>query len=160
MIGAAAFLSQLYSYRKTFGVKSPSERKRLKRRLEERKRRKEGLPSAPVTAPTHTPSPKQHTPEERKAIRAKRRTHRINRKLRERQRMARRSGLKELVSRATGAKWPRQPQRGSATPTTARTRDEQPFTGSVRHAEESHELSSDSRRMLDNLRNNNATDST
>lgn len=145
---AAAFLSKLYGYRKTFGVKSPSERKRLKRRLEERKRRKEGLPIESPSMPAPKYAPKESTPEERKAVRVQRRTKRINRKLRERQRMAARSGLHELVSRAKGTRWPRRQQRGSEALAGARTRDEQPRQGSVRHAEESHELSLDSRRML------------
>lgn len=158
-----AFLAQLHAkYQVWSGVKSPTQKRRLKRRLEERKQRKDGLPveprAAPVT-PTSQPTPngspntfadqpcKSH--EERKVIRATRYRKRLNRKLKERQRMARRSGLPELVCRSGG-----RPASAEAARTTSSTKavgsrsNTLPTKSDDCLAEETPELSSDSKQVL------------
>ena len=93
-------------------VKGPSEQRRLQRRLEERKRARD---FAPVAAPIESPSPSvepsdkpskfsflarpRMTRDQRRAKCKAKRDHKVKRKLRERQRMAARSGLPELVRR-------------------------------------------------------------
>lgn len=84
-------------------TKGPAEKRRLQRRLEERRRRK-GLPP-PVTKPAkpRTPTDTSITEKERqKEIKAARTQRRFRRKIKTRQRLAARSGLSELDRRS---KW-------------------------------------------------------
>lgn len=141
----AGFSTRRFERARFKATKGPSEKRRLERRLEERKRRNAGLPPAipqPLTKPT-TPTPK--APEERKEIRVKRHTRHINRKLKERQRMAERSGLKELTKFGrNGGTWQDAPP-WARSPQEERARDHLLRASVKGTAEESTELSLDSR---------------
>lgn len=126
-------------------TKGPSEKRRLERRLEERKRRNLGLPSvAPIVPTKPVVTPPTTTPEERKAIRVVRRAKRINRKLRERQRMAARSGLPELV-RFGRAGQDAPPRRGRSAKETTTEGFSHNCVSESGTAEECNEVSSDTR---------------
>lgn len=135
-------------------AKGPSEKRRLARRLEERRQRRAGLPAAaPAPAPQKAPpvqKPKQQSHIQVKATRTARHAKRLRRKIRERQRLAARSGLPELVRRLPAA--------GKAATTGNSNKAAgcyykglPPPGGVLGTAAESPELSSDSRQKVPSL---------
>lgn len=93
----SVFDAQRFLARMSKRSKGPAEKRRLARRLADRQRRRGAeVPAQPATVPA-PPAPK--SPQEIKTIRVTRHAKRVRRRVRERQRLAARSGLPELMRR-------------------------------------------------------------